>query len=366
MVSAKEESAAAAAAAQQLGSMSLGDSVERKEDDTTPTVNNGTPTKTLCSACGKESNTVKKCNGCLCVWYCDKECQNKHRKEHRKECKLIKKELDKRGGKLDLGTELDIGPLPDLPPQEECPICMRVLPIHATLQAYNACCGKLLCCACDHQHQIKTDKENEKRAQKKQPHVPLTCAFCRTAMPGSDEEILARTRKRAELKDPSALYNLAMKYGSGKNGLSVDQAKCIELLRESAGLGFPDALYQLGAFYATGMMGLEQNKEKGFKNFKEAAKEGDVFARHNIGVLEKEAGDFVASMSHWRLSAAGGYRKSMGALISRFEYGFLHHGDLAETLQAFYRSRAELKSKDRDEYIKHLKMTGNYLEEYEC
>ena len=51
-----------------------------------------------------------KCRACKCVWYCDKECQNKHWKEHKKECKRIKKELDKRGGKLDLGTELDVGP----------------------------------------------------------------------------------------------------------------------------------------------------------------------------------------------------------------------------------------------------------------
>jgi len=36
----------------------------------------------------------------------------------------------------------------------------------------------------------------------------------------------------------------------------------------------------------------------------------------------------------------------------------LHHGDLAETLLAFYRSRAEMKSEDRDQYISYLKMSG--------
>ena len=79
---------------------------------------NEAPTKLFCSACGKESNTLKKCDGCKCVWYCDKECQNKHWKEHKKECKVIKKELDKRGGKLDIGTEMDVGPLEKLPQQE--------------------------------------------------------------------------------------------------------------------------------------------------------------------------------------------------------------------------------------------------------
>ena len=54
----------------------------------------------------------------------------------------------------------------------------------------------------------------------------------------------------------------------------------------------------------------------------------------------------------------------MDSLIARFELGFLHHGDLAETLQAMYRSRAELKSESRDQYIKYLKLAGEY--DVEC
>ena len=39
---------------------------------------NEAPTKLFCSACEKKSNTVKQCDGCKCVYYCDKECQTKH------------------------------------------------------------------------------------------------------------------------------------------------------------------------------------------------------------------------------------------------------------------------------------------------
>ena len=92
--------------------MSLGESTEKKDSETGTNTKNGTPTKKeMCSACGKKSSTLMKCRACKCVWYCDKDCQNKHWKEHKTECKPIKKELDKRGGKLDLGTEEDIGPL---------------------------------------------------------------------------------------------------------------------------------------------------------------------------------------------------------------------------------------------------------------
>ena len=162
----------AAAAAERIGSMSLGKSVEEKDNETEKTEaeeNGTTPTK-FCSACDKEGSALKKCTACKCVWYCDKECQNKHWKEHRKECKLIKKELDKRGGgKIDLGTELGIGPLGKVPPREECPICMRALPLHDRLHTYFDCCGKVICGGC----QMKSGERAD------------TCAFCRTTMPES-------------------------------------------------------------------------------------------------------------------------------------------------------------------------------------
>jgi len=83
------------------------------------------PPSKMCSACEKESDAAKCCNGWRCVWYCDKKCQNKHWKEHKKECRRIKKELDKRGGKLDLGTEEDVGPLGKLPPRIHCRFMKR-------------------------------------------------------------------------------------------------------------------------------------------------------------------------------------------------------------------------------------------------
>lgn len=55
----------------------------------------------------------------------------------------------------------------------------------------------------------------------------------------------------------------------------------------------------------------------------------------------------------------------MNSIISRFEDGVLRHGDLAEPLQAFYVARAEMWSKDREQYIAYLKMTGEYDEEYD-
>ena len=361
MSSTKED--ATAATAEQLSSMSLGESAEREKSETKPNKKNGTnQTKLLCSMCGEKSNTLKKCNGCLCVWYCDKKCQNKHRKEHKKECRPIKKVLDERGGKLDLGTELDIGPLEMLPPREECPICMHVLPIHTMLQTYFPCCGKMICSGCEFQHQLKSAEQAAKREQK--PPEP-TCAFCREPISASDEEKLAKLRKRIEQKDPKALHNMAMHYKDGSFGLPVDQTRCIDLLRQSAGLGFPGAQYELGGFHRTGDMGLDQNEEEGIKYLEKAAEGGNIWAQDTLGAGEDENGDHVAAMRHWRFSASAGYKLSMEGLIGCFENGLLHHRDLAETLQAFYRSRSELWSEDRIQHIAYLKMTGKYEAQYE-
>ena len=342
-----------AAAAQQLGSMSLGDAVERTGDESEEkkeeAKKNGTKPKKMCSKCGKESDTLMKCRACKCVWYCDKDCQNRHWKEHKKECKQIKKELDKRGGKLDVGSELDLGPLPDLPPRDECPICLQLLPLHDNLQTYSACCGKVICGGCDLQHNAKSGGSR-------------TCAFCRVPIPTSDKAALAQLRKRAKINDPRAICNLAMNYGFGDLELPLDQAKCIALLRQSAGIGFPPARYRLGAFYHYGMMGLQRNEVEAVKYYKEAAEGGVLHATHNLGLMEHMNGNNVAAMRHWRLSASGGYRRSIEKLIACFGVGLLHHGDLVETLEVMYRARAELSSKDRKRYIAHLKKTGEYDE----
>ena len=342
------------AATEQIGLISIGESAKRKDNETgnnEDVEENGTTPTKICSACDKESDALKKCRNCKCVWYCDKECQNKHWKEHKKGCKRIKKVLDKRGGKLNLGTEKDVGPLGKLPSGEECPICMRVMPIHLRIQRYFTCCGKRICGGCNSQHR----KKNKGRHR---------CAFCREPTNVSDEEILAQLRKRIERKDPQALLNMAMHYGEGELGLRVDQTKCIELMRQSADLGCPAAQFNLGNFYDDGAMGLEQNEAEALEYWKKAAKGGHVLSRHNLGWAEDENGDHVAAIGHYRLSASAGFMSSMDDLISCFEEGLLQHGDLAETLQVFYRSRGEMRSEDRDKFVEHLKKTGEYVAEW--
>ena len=164
-----------------------------------------------------------------------------------------------------------------------------------------------------------------------------------------EEDVVARLTKSAERKDPSALLKLALHHGYGDLGLPVDQAKCTDLLRESAGLGHPGAQYQLGNFYKFGEMGLEQNDAEALKYWEKAAEGGHIAALHNLGCAEGRNGDYVAAMRHFRLAASGGRRESIATLIAFFENGLLHHGDLAEALQAFYLATSEIRSENRSQ-----------------
>ena len=229
---------------------------------------------------------------------------------------------------------------------------MHVLPIHASLQGYYECCGKIICEGCNMQHQMKS---------KEKP----TCAFCRTKLTESEEEHLRLLRKRVDLEDPQAVFKLGMTHGYGNYGQPVDQAKCIDLMRQAAALGFPGAHYQLGLFYRRGEMGLEQNEEEAIRHHQEAAEGGHLPSRHNIGCKEYNNGNPVAAMRHWRLCSSLGTKRSMECLIECFEDGLIHHRDLAESLQGMYRARAEMKSDDRDKHIAYLKMAGKYEEDFD-
>ena len=203
--------------------------------------------------------------------------------------------------------------------------------------------------------------QSEKRAAESgQKPGPSTCAFCREPIPHTDEEVLMLTRKRVERKDPRSMFSMAMNYANGWLGLSVDQSKCIELLRQSADLGCSVAHYQLATYHRKGEMGLEHNEEEVSKYLEKAAEGGHIKSQNMLGYREGGHGNHVAAMRHFRFAASAGYKPSMDMLIKYFERGDLHHRDLSQTLQNHYHARAEMKSKERDIIVEYLKMIGEY------
>ena len=87
MSSGKQAPNALASADQQLASMSLDDGAaggagDGDDDD-----------DKFCSNCGKTGDDLKGCNSCRCIRYCSANCQKKHWKHHKVDCRRIKAAL---------------------------------------------------------------------------------------------------------------------------------------------------------------------------------------------------------------------------------------------------------------------------------
>ena len=141
-----------------------------------------------CANCGKGGSDINNtCNKCKVVKYCNAACKKRHRSKHKAECEKIVKRA------AEIQAELhDEKLFKQPPPPEDCPICMLTLPPLQSASMYMACCGKLLCSGCIHAPEY--DNLGNEISEKK-------CPFCRTPFADSDEEILERNKKRAELGD---------------------------------------------------------------------------------------------------------------------------------------------------------------------
>ena len=88
-----------------------------------------------------------------------------------------------------------------------------------------ACCGKVICNGCIHAVNKRTEKQS-------------LCAFCRTPVPTSDEETTKRRKKRMELGDPIAIYNIGSSYFDGDDGFNQNYKKALKLLHKAGELGY--------------------------------------------------------------------------------------------------------------------------------
>lgn len=313
----------------------------------------------FCSNCGKSgvaNKDLKLCNSCKCVWYCGPACQRARRKEHKLECEQIRQIsviLDGQASGIYPKMEErfcyeenddDSITLEELPPREDCPICMLLSP---QLSAYMACCGKRVCGGCIHANEFRAVEANTKE----------TCPFCRANPPVTPEEKIDLVAKRATKNDPHALYNLAIEYLRGE-AVPRDKAKMLELIHKAADLGSAKACVWIGIRYFRGNNGFEKNWERAETFWKRAAKGGSVVALHCLGDMEKEKGRLRRAVRYWRVASSAGYKACGIDLILAFRRGILSHGDLATTLQTRDKACAEMRSVQRDQYYAQRKTKG--------
>jgi hypothetical protein len=72
---------------------------------------------------------------------------------------------------------------------------------------------------------------------------------------------------------------------------------------------------------------------------------GNALARHNLGILEKRAGNMTRAMKHWMISAAAGRDDSLKAIR---EHGHVTKDDFEKALRAHFDAKNEMKSDQRE------------------
>jgi len=279
----------------------------------------------ICANCGKEgSDVANTCNKCNSVKYCNAACKKKHRQKHKKQCERRVAELH--------DEQLFKQP----PPSDDCPICFIRLPSITLIQVYMACCGKIICRGCIH------------AADERDKNSASLCPFCRTPPPTSIREAIERYKKRVELNDANAIYNMGGFYAYGYHGLPQNMAKALELWLRAAELGHSGSYFTIGEAYRRGL-GVDIDKEKAVHYYElAAAMSGGVYARHTLGKMEYEAGNIDRALKHLMISTNDGHKKSLQGIKQFYSNGYATKEDYTEALRSYQEYLDEIKSQQRD------------------
>lgn len=178
-----------------------------------------------------------------------------------------------------------------------------------------------------------------------------------------DAKALELYEKAAELKQPYALFNLAILYMNGLGGVAHDQFKAHELFMEAAIREVPPAMYEVALMLERGLGCLQNYSEAAFW-YEEGAKRGHLQSFNNLGVLYKEghgvAKDEARSFICFKRAADGSLAEGLYNLGLLYDQGFGceqdHDMALEYCRKAAYKGHAKAK-----EIIKGLQEEGKIV-----
>ena len=232
------------------------------------------------------------------------------------------------------------------PPNEDCPICFLTIPSLSTGRKYKSCCGKIICSGCIHAVQM-LDGEAK-------------CPFCRAPTPISDEEIIARYKKRVEMDDVNAIYCLGYYYNEGKFGFPQDSAKALEFWHRAGKLGRASAYYSIANAYLEGR-GVEKDMKKAHHYWELGAIGGEVPARYNLGIMEEREGNMSTALKHYMIAVGCGDNQSLKRVRELYVNGHATKDDYAKALRAHQKYVDGIKSPQRDEAAAYDSGKYDYL-----
>ena len=136
-------------------------------------------------------------------------------------------------------------------------------------------------------------------------------------------------------------------------GMPQDIEKSNELYLKAGELGCTEAYYNLGNSYMMGR-GVEMDKREAKHFFELAAKNGDVDARHDLGCVEGNAGNYHRAYKHFILAANAGFKGSLDNVKEGFMKGIVTKDEYANTLRAYQTRHDETKSAAREKAQAHI------------
>ena len=275
---------------------------------------------TCCVNCGKGGDVscnLKACTACSMVKYCSRDCQIAHRPQHKEECK-------KRAAELQLDNKV----LPEQSPPKE-----DRLPLRETGKLYMTCCGKTACSGCIHAV-VERD-------------TLATCPFCRTPPPSSNEEATERIKKRMEVNDAEAIYEIAACYFYGDPGYPRDEERAIELWHRAGKLGYAKAYTNIGMGYIDDD-GVIFDKKKVKHYWELGAIKGSARARGSLGGFEGDEGNMDRAVKHFLIAVSCGMTECLDMIKNYYMNGCATKDDYLKALRAYQTYLNEIKSDQRD------------------
>jgi len=213
---------------------------------------------------------------------------------------------------------------------EDCAVCMTRLNYHVTKKVYMACCGKELCIECVEE----TDARD--------PDGEAPCCFCRTPFPETQEEALARIRRRFKRDDPTASNTLGTYYLYGELDLPVQKTKACKLFLKAGMLGSSEGYCNLANCYFDGQ-GVKRDMQKAKHYYEKAAILGNCDARRCLGQMEIACGNPERGYKHYLLGAMAGADECLDQVKKGYKDKYVSKSDFADALRGHQETTNEMK-----------------------